>query len=382
MRAPPPRMQPLRPTAPAAHPKAHPMKGPSSPPAIAPLPDKLHNAWRSRFQYPATSFRREPGIRAGLVEECEPQAGRFLLPRQLDRQPRIHHPLREQKPLYQKLTSEVEKGFTFKSIQAPGFECPWHAHPEIELILVLKSQGYRIVGDSIAQLTAGDLVLVGANIPHIWQEEARANHAVNVHALLLQFEKQLLGDALLARPEMIEIRRLLDRAGRGLHFYGTTRNTVHKLMLQMERMDGFQRFINFLRILGELANSTEAEPLASPGFTPSSAEYDQERMNRVFGFINSQLDQAIRLKDAAKVVGLSEGAFSRFFRLHTGKTFPHFVNTLRIGRACRLLIESDKSITEISYECGFSTLSNFNRQFLRAKNANPRSFRNMIKGRL
>jgi AraC-like DNA-binding protein len=90
----------------------------------------------------------------------------------------------------------------------------------------------------------------------------------------------------------------------------------------------------------------------------------------------------LRLSEAAQLVHLSEGAFSRFFKTHTGKTFPCFVNELRIGRACRLLTETDETITEIAYGCGFANLSNFNRQFLRLRGMSPRSFRQEIKQRL
>lgn len=286
------------------------------------------------------------------------------------------------KPLYQKLTPEAEGGFVFKAIRAPSFDCPWHAHPEHELILVLKSNGYRIVGDCMRPLRPGDLVLVGAHLPHIWNDEPAAQQQPEVHALILQFEPHLIGEPLLQRPEMTLIRRLFERSARGLHFYGATEAAVGRLMREMESLQGFDRIVQFFRILGLLGASHEYEELASPGFSPTSVEYDRERIDRTLQFINTHLGHPIRLSQAAKSINLSEGAFSRFFRTHTGKTFPAFVNELRIGRACRLLIESDKSVTEISYECGFSNLSNFNRQFLRAKRVSPRTFRHEMQQRL
>ena len=105
-------------------------------------------------------------------------------------------------------------------------------------------------------------------------------------------------------------------------------------------------------------------------------------MDRVFQFLNSKVEEPLRLSEAARIVNLSEGAFSRFFRLHTGKTFPEFVNELRIGRACTLLLEDNLNITEVAFECGFTNLSNFNRQFLRLKGFSPREFRLQLQQRL
>ncbi len=287
------------------------------------------------------------------------------------------------KPRYQRLGPTVaEEGFILKTIRAESFECPWHAHSEYELILVLESNGYRVVGENVSELKSGDLVLVGSDLPHIWKNDPHGAGTHFVHAILLQFEPRFLGDSLLQFPALAHIRRLLERASRGLHFTGATRDCVIDLMIQMQGMERYPQFLQLMKILGVLADSNEAQELASAGLIPKAVYYDQERMNRVFEFISTHLDNCLRLKDAAKVINLSESAFSRFFRLNTGRTFPSFVNELRVGRACRLLVETGKSVTEISYQCGFSNLSNFNRQFLRAKHLSPTVFRRDMQQRL
>ncbi len=286
------------------------------------------------------------------------------------------------KPIFQKLTAEPEEGFAFKSIRAASFDCPWHVHPEYELILVLQSDGYRIVGDSIAPLSAGDLVFVGPGLPHIWQSESAPNEGHEVHALLIQFEEEFLGDGLLLLPALEPVRRLLDGAARGVHVVGPTRDAASALMIAMVGSKGLKRVVQFLELLGLLANSPDCHPIASPTFAVDSTLYEQERMNHVFQFLNRHLGEVIRLSEAARIVGLSDGAFSRFFRLHTGKTFPEFLNELRVGRACRLLVEQDKPITEVCYECGFTNLSNFNRQFRRLRSLTPGAFRRQMQRRL
>ena len=286
------------------------------------------------------------------------------------------------KPVFQRLTTEPEEGFVFKAIRGSGFNCPWHFHPEYELIFVLRGQGYRVVGDDISRLGAGDLVMVGPGLPHIWQHEPNPGARDSVHFLLIQFEDKFLGDGLLRVPAMEPVPRLLRRATRGLHIVGKTHDRVGALMQSMVGVRGMERVVRFLEILTLLAASEECEPIAGPNFGTGTSPYDQERMDRVFQFLNARVGEVVRLSEAARIVSLSEGAFSRFFRAHTGKTFPAFVNELRIGRACHLLMEEDLNITEIAFQCGFTNLSNFNRQFLRLKGLSPRQFRHDLRQRL
>lgn len=282
------------------------------------------------------------------------------------------------KPIFQRLTGAPEEGFAFKILRAPGFDCPWHFHDEYELILIQQSRGYRMVGDNLKPLSPGDLVLIGPNLPHIWQnDEARPGQPARVQAVLIQFEEKFLGD-LLRLPALAPVRDLLKRASLGLEVVGATRQRVGAMMVEMGRRRGLKRIVQFLAILDVLARSHECRQISSPGFASTPNPFNQDRMNRVCQFINERLDQPISLHDIAGLVHLSEGAFSRFFRIHTGKTFPAFVNELRIGRACRLLVEEELNITEVALACGFPNLSNFNRQFLRLKRLTPREFRKRV----
>src|SRR5664280_1563259 len=120
------------------------------------------------------------------------------------------------KAIFQRLTTEPEEGLAFKAIHSSGFDCPWHVHPEYELIFVIQGHGHRIVGDNISRLSAGDLVLVGPGLPHIWQDEPASGKRASVYFLLIQFEDKFLGDGLLRLPAMEPLRRLLHRATRGL----------------------------------------------------------------------------------------------------------------------------------------------------------------------
>ncbi len=286
------------------------------------------------------------------------------------------------KPIFQKLIASPEEGFVCKDWRAKGYECPWHFHPEFELILVLKGGGYRVVGDNITALVPGDMVFLGPMLPHIWQNEIATRRSRTVHQLLLQFETKSFGDILFRLPSMASVRRLLERSARGLHVVGPTREAVGRRLAELGALAGFDRLLCFFQILGTMADSNDCHPIASAGFTAQPDRYDQDVMNRIFGLLNGDQAGEIRLPEAARRIGMSERAFSRFFRLHTGKTFPEFRNELRVGRACRILSEDGRNIADVAFECGFTNLSNFNRQFLRLKGVSPGEFRCQMRQKL
>ncbi len=279
------------------------------------------------------------------------------------------------KPIFQKLTSGPDEGFACRELRGRSCDCPWHVHEEYELILVLEGGGYWMVGDHLAARRTGDLLLVGPNLPHVFRSDDLGPDRVGANrVVLVQFEGDFLGRGMMERAAMAPVQRLQRRAGLGLKFGGSTRDEVAGLMTEMVRLQGLRRLIQFLRVLEVLAQAHEVQALATPGFAGGGDPFDQERMNRVCRFIEERLAEPIFLAETARLAHLSAGAFSRFFRLHTGKTFPAYVNELRVGRACRLLAEGGRNVTEVAFACGFENLSNFNRQFRRLKGMTPREF--------
>ena len=147
------------------------------------------------------------------------------------------------------------------------------------------------------------------------------------------------------------------------------------MMVELPTMKGLRRIIRLLDILETLARSKECRPVATKGFTAHRDTFDQQRMDRVCQYINQRLEEPMKIAEVARLVHLSEGSFSRFFRAHAGKTFPQFVNELRVGRASRLLIETDLPITSITYRCGFSDPAYFHRVFQQRRGIGPGAYR-------
>src|SRR6185436_14189073 len=252
----------------------------------------------------------------------------------------------------------------------PRFGFYWHVHPEIELTHIVRSRGRRFVGDSIEPYEDGDLVLVGPNLPHTWDSDPRRRGPHE--AVFCQFSESFLGPDFLRAPELAPVRRLLDRASQGLRFTGKTQKAVAHRMGSMDRLPGLARLAALLETLDLLARSRDVRPLSSREFVPGLRRGDAGRIDRVCRFLNERCTGRITLAEAAAAAHLSIPAFSRFFRRKTGRTLVAYLNELRTGLACRALIESDRSISDIAFDSGFNNLSNFNRRFLGLKKMSPR----------
>lgn len=283
------------------------------------------------------------------------------------------------KPAFERTPRRQWESFHCEVVRGSSYHATWHFHPEYQLTLVLKSDGYRLVGDNIAALRPGDLVLVGSNLPHVWhQEEQGPPSAGAVHAIVVRFLETFLGPGFLEIPEAQGLRRLLRRARRGLEVKGRTRELAAAKMEQLPRLSGLERVAGLLSLLGTLTDSAELRPIASAGFLPPATGDDQGRVERVTEFISRHLTGPLGRATVAAQANLSVSAFSRFFKLRTGKTLPQYVNELRIGRACRLLADERLKVTDVALQCGFSNLANFNRRFREIARLPPREYRRKL----
>jgi len=277
------------------------------------------------------------------------------------------------KAILEKISHEQDRSFVLFEFEVKRFNCPFHYHPEIELTLIVSSSGHRYVGDHIGRFAPGDLVLMGPNLPHSYINEAMPGR--RARSVVLQFLPDCLGPGFLQLGEMKGIRHLLERSRVGLSFHGQTREKVAPLLFPLRNLEGPARLAAFLQVLEILSRSKECSTLASPAYSPSLALYQGERINRVCELISRRFREGITQSEAARAARMSPPSFSRFFRRATNRTFRAFLNEVRVGHAAQLLLESDRTVAEICYDSGFGNLSNFNRQFLKLRQASPRDFR-------
>jgi AraC-like DNA-binding protein len=284
------------------------------------------------------------------------------------------------KVTYHQVTPAPQESLRVLELRGPSYHCTWHFHPEYQLGLVLQGAGHRIVGDNIGPLEAGEVSLLGPNLPHAWQfDEPATRRDRELHCVIVYFKEDFLGADFLKRPEVERIRRLLKRAAVGLQVRGKTRRAAAALLQAMPAHEGFQRVLDLLQLLHLLAGSEELVPICSAGFLPRLPDQGGERLRKVCELIQERLAEPLHRDEVAKAAHFSPGAFSRFFKARTGKTFHEFVTELRIGRACRLLGEHELNVTEVALACGFANVASFNRAFRRAKQVNPTQYRRKLR---
>ncbi len=254
----------------------------------------------------------------------------------------------------------------------------WHYHPEIELTYIHQGSGTRLIGDHSDSYRPGDLVLLGSNLPHTWfTTGTKAAAPLDRHqAVVLQLRPRMFPETLLTLPEFSAIRHLLDRASRGLLFSRAMGRKMGARLKNLVDQDGLGRWLGVVAILSELAENP-GHVLASTGYHHDRSYRLSSRIERVTNYLDHHYGENVPLVQMAALCGLSPCAFSRFFRKMTHQTFVDYRNSCRVRAVCRLLGETDLSITEIAYKCGFGNMANFNRRFLREKKMVPRDYRRL-----
>ena len=263
---------------------------------------------------------------------------------------------------------------------AHGFPNPlvrWHYHDEYELHLIVASSGKAFVGDYIGQFQPGHLVLTGPRLPHNWISTDVPEGGIAVRDLVIQFPHAPLQEAAAGIPELAEVLPLLERARHGIEFFGLSAD-AQACWHKVKASRGLVRIGVFLEFLGELARCADYRLLSQAQLQREDHDPQLRRIDMIVSRIMDDLTHPRSAADLAKELGMTESRFSRFFRRATGNTFTDFVNHVRISRACQLLMESDRFITDICYEVGFSNVANFNRRFLDIKGMTPSEFRRQV----
>lgn len=254
------------------------------------------------------------------------------------------------------------------------FDAPWHFHPEYELTLILESSGIRYVGNNISDYKAGDLVLLGKNLPHCWKNEA--SETERSRSLVLQWQ-----EGLVHRLSILDkIHQLLNHAQRGLFVHPADRAPLADLMHEVVAERGVPQYLTFVKLLDQLATKTRWEYLAGASYTYDQSNATTTRLAKVQSYVNQHYRDKIKLSDVALELNMSEQAFSRFFSKAMNKPFFVFLNEYRVNISSRIILETDLQMAEIAYKCGYDSLPFFYKQFKKFKGYTPLEFRKMYQG--
>ncbi len=273
-------------------------------------------------------------------------------------------------------TSLKNSSFTVKDNSYPYFLKIWHYHPELELVALLKSTGTRFIGDSIEKFEKGEVVLIGENLPHMWQNDDAYfddSSDLTAQAIAVHFKRDFFGTEFLNAPEMKHIAKLLVTASHGIKFLGVSTKIIDEIKLLLT-LDAFEKTMKFIGILNVLTKHKNYKLLSSKGFINSFNKTKNKSLDKTYEYVFNNFNKPISLNEVADVACMNPSAFSRFFKRVNRKTFTRYLNEIRIGYACKLLIEQKSNISTICYEAGFNNISNFNRQFKSIKGMSPTDY--------
>jgi AraC-like DNA-binding protein len=240
----------------------------------------------------------------------------------------------------------------------------WHYHPEIELLFLKKSSGTWLIGDHIGHYQSGDVVMIGANLPHCFRHEADYTlQETSGEAICVKFVPEIFGSFFLNLPEAKQIKELLAKCNYGLKLTGKIRDRVAVVIEKMLTQSPGKKLVSLISVLEEIADTKTYLLLSSKGFRQISGDTDKDKIKLVFDYTFAHYNEKITIDTVASLLNMTRPSFCRYFKSKTKKTYIGFLMEVRIGSACRLLVEDEKNVTEISYECGYNNISHFNHQF-------------------
>ncbi|MEO5995176.1 MAG: AraC family transcriptional regulator [Chitinophagaceae bacterium] len=286
--------------------------------------------------------------------------------------------VRTLKPALRQLTWDNNFSINVKVEPVEYLSNSCHYHPEIELVLLKRSAGTRIIGTSVENFTVNDVVLIGKNVPHAFLHDEKClqkNNSRPPEALVIQFYETFLGKEFLELPEFKEIQHLFIMARQGLCLTDEGKKKIIPLMEKMLHASSLGRILLLLEILKIMINKKFYRILISVGYVYQVKTEDERRINKIVDFTSKNYDHNIRIDDVAGIVNLTKESFCRYFKAQTHKTYLEFLIEYRINKACRMIIENQKSIKEIGYSCGFDSLSNFHYQFKKIIKQSPLEYK-------
>lgn len=277
------------------------------------------------------------------------------------------------KPQLLKVTNNLVHSFSVRRDTVPYINNHWHYHPEVELIYFKKGTGTQFIGDSIKRFQPGDIVLVGSYLPHYWRfddiyfdDNIKASADVNV----IHFNESFWGEHFLNLPEIKPIKTVLDQSKRGIQITGQARQSIAELFNSLLNAEGPSKIILLIEALTAISHC-KPEQLSSIVFQHNMEDLDKDRINAIYEYSLNNFKNTIKLEEIAEVANISPNSFCRFFKSRTRKTYTEFINEIRIGNACKLLIENKINVKQVCYESGFNNFTSFHKFFKQITGKSP-----------
>ncbi len=281
------------------------------------------------------------------------------------------------KPHLLKVPTEPSHSFSLRQDRIPNINNRWHYHAEVELIQFHRGRGTQFVGDNIKRFGPGDVVLVGANLPHYWRydnENFAEPSADGPYATVIHFTENFWGDRFLNLPENKPLKSVLDRAKRGLLLTGQSGRETGEVINRLRQSEGPYRIMSLVECLLTIARADEVTLLSSIGFQYALSDSENERINAIYEYSLRHFGRKISLDEIAAVADLVPNSFCRYFKSRTGKTYSQFLAEIRVGYACKMLIEGQLGVKQVCFESGFNNANCFHQKFKSITGKSPQQY--------
>ena len=268
--------------------------------------------------------------------------------------------------VFEKFEANPGHSFYVTDLMIDHFRSPLHFHPQIEITYMINGSGLRFAGESVQTYQPGEIVLLGENVPHAFisgREHYKEKNPAMSRAIYLLFRKEMFGNQFLNMPENSFLQQIFGDANRCIKIRDNEQGLFIHLMTAIVKRKGFERLDSLLQLLYEMNTSEEKEYLNVPDLSYETNLKDVERINKVYEYVFANYQRNISLTIIADISNLVPHSFCRYFKQHTNKTFSRFLSEVRISQACKLLLESERSIKDIAYDVGYNHFSTFNKQF-------------------
>lgn len=281
--------------------------------------------------------------------------------------------------LYRKIIHKTGQSFSYND-NTP-FTQPLHYHNEFELIYFTAGSGKEYIGDTVICYKSGDLTLIGSKTPHLHLCDSLTNHSLEKSSCnILQFPLSVFPTNMSEIQEFYDIDILLKESSHGIRFrIGSEANKLNRIMNRINREQGIKRIISLYEILNILSNCRNRDTISSLNFQIPTLNYNaNDPVDRIYSYIRSNFRKSINLKLIAEYVKLNPTSLCRLFKHKTGKTIFYVLNEIRIEYACKLLLHSNLTSSQIAYEVGYNNLSYFNKVFKTITKQTPIEYKNSL----
>ncbi len=262
------------------------------------------------------------------------------------------------------------------------FTYPWHFHSEYEIIYIKEGYGSRFIGDHVGKYTDGDIILIGSNVPHYMKSAdiyISGNSDFRVKGTIIQFEKDFMHYSVSHYPHFLKIKKLLEESRHGIYFPSGCSSKLVEILERISLETGIDQITSLLQLLNGMSEIDIRQVISSSDYVNANdAFYDTSRIDKIISYLNKNYIRSVDLEEIASLAAMNKSAFCRFFKNKTGRSFKKYILDMRISHACKLLIIDDMTISQISTECGFDTISHFNKVFKKIAGRTPSQYKKQV----